>query len=129
MRDDIFEEDMFEEETNDTASGLDDDSQHVYELMQKGLAYMDEAVHYIDKMIKINNIFDENITGVPTASLEQMKKVYSEMLPNLIVGDTELLIATTQRALNTTEKVAREFIEEKQATLLENIDNNSNNNI
>ena len=62
MRDDIFEEDMFEEETNDTTSGLDDDSQHVYELMQKGLAYMDEAVHYIDKIIKINNIFDENIT-------------------------------------------------------------------
>ena len=126
MHDDIFEEDMFEEESARSPSNeVDEETQHVLELMKKGLRLAEEVTECFDKIIEINELFEETITGVPTNALRQMRAVYSNMLPDLIVGEKEQLVATTQRALNTTEKVAQEFIDEKQATLLENI-NKSN---
>lgn len=124
MHDDIFEEDMFEEESARSPSNeeLDEETQHVLELMRKGVSLAEQVTGYFDKIIEVNELFDESITGVPTMALKQMRAVYADMLPNLIVGEKEQLVASTQKALNTTEKVAQEFIDEKQATLLENID-------
>lgn len=124
MHDDIFEEDMFEEESARSPSNdeLDEETRHVLELMKKGVSLAEQVTEYFDKIIEVNELFDESITGVPTMALKQMRAVYADMLPNLIVGEKEQLVISTQKALNTTEKVAQEFIDEKQATLLENID-------
>lgn len=127
MHDDIFEEDMFEEEAvvSPVQDDVDEDTQYVIELLKRGMKLIEEAVDNIDRLIEINDIFDENITGVSTQSLKNVRAVYSDFVSDLMLGEnTEALVQTTQKALNTTEQVAQDFIDQKRTSLLENIDKN-----
>ena len=99
MHDDIFEEDMFEEESARVPSEeVDEETQHVLELMKKGLRLAEEVTECFDKIIEINELFEETITGVPTNALRQMRAVYSNMLPDLIVGEKEQLVAVASQS-------------------------------
>ena len=128
MRDDIFEEDMFEEEAVVSPAQLDDideDTQYVAKLMEDALKLTSEALENIDRLIEINDILDESITGVNTRTLKNILVVYRDFLPDLILGENmDAIVQTTQKTLNTTEQVAQDFIDQKRTTLLENIDKN-----
>ena len=128
MRDDIFEEDMFEEEAVVSPAQLDDideDTQYVIKLMEDALKLTSEALENIDRLIEINDILDESITGINTRTLKNILVVYRDFLPDLILGENmDAIVQTTQKTLNTTEQVAQDFIDQKRTTLLENIDKN-----
>ena len=128
MRDDIFEEDMFEEEAVVSpahSEDVDEDTQYVVDLMERAIKLSEEAADILDRLIEINDIFNENITGVSTQSLKNVKAVYSDFVPDLILGENaEMLTQTVQETLNTTEQVAQDFIDQKRTSLLENIDKN-----
>ena len=67
MRDDIFEEDMFEEEAVVSpahSENVDKDTQYVVNLMEEALQLSNEALACIDRLIEINNTLGESITGV-----------------------------------------------------------------
>ena len=127
MHDDIFEEDMFEEEAVVSPAhpdDVDEDTQYVVQLMEEALQLSAEALTHIDKLIEINDTFGESITGVNTRTLRDILVVYRDFIPDLILGENmDALVQTTQQVLNTTEQVAQDFIDQKRTTLLENVDN------
>lgn len=126
MRDDIFEEDMFEKEAVVSpahSESIDDDTQYVVNLMEKALQLSSEALTCIDRLIEINDALGESITGVNNKTLKDILIVYRDFIPDLILGENiDAMIRTTQQVLDTTEQVAQDFIEQKRTTLLENID-------
>ncbi len=131
MRDDIFEEDMFEKEAVVSpahSENIDDDTQYVVNLMEKALQLSSEALTCIDRLIEINNALGESITGVNNKTLKDILVVYRDFIPDLILGENiDAMIRTTQQVLDTTEQVAQDFIEQKRTTLLENVDKSKNN--
>lgn len=127
MRDDIFEEDMFEDNPSPTANkDVDEDTQYVLDLMDKALRLCEQAVDNINSLKEINNIFEEQMTGISSKALDEMEFVFTKMLPNLILDeDTDHMVQSTKKVLNTSEQVAKEFLEQKRTTLLENIEKNN----
>ena len=127
MHDDIFEEDMFEEEAVVSPAhpdDVDEDTQYVIQLMEEALQLSAEALTHIDRLIEINDIFDESITGINTRTLRDILVVYRDFIPDLILGENiDAMVETTKALLNTTEQVAQDFIDQKRTTLLENVDN------
>lgn len=127
MHDDIFEEDMFEEEAVVSpahSEDVDEDTQYVIQLMEEALQLSAEALTHIDRLIEINDTFNESITGVNTRTLRDILVVYRDFIPDLILGENiDAMIETTKALLNTTEQVAQDFIDQKRTTLLENVDN------
>lgn len=130
MRDDIFEEDMFEEEAVVSpahSENVDKDTQYVVNLMEEALQLSNEALACIDRLIEINNTLGESITGVNNRTLRDILVVYRDFIPDLILGENiDAMIYTTQQVLDTTEQVAQDFIEQKRTTLLENVDKSKN---
>lgn len=127
MHDDIFEEDMFEEEAVVSPAhpdDVDEDTQYVVQLMEEALQLSAEALTHIDRLIEINDTFGESITGVNTRTLRDILVVYRDFIPDLILGENiDAMVETTKVVLNTTEQVAQDFIDQKRTTLLENVDN------
>ena len=128
MHDDIFEEDMFEEEAVVSPAhpdDVDEDTQYVVQLMEEALQLSAEALTHIDRLIEINDTFNESITGVNTRTLRDILVVYRDFIPDLILGENiDAMVETTKALLNTTEQVAQDFIDQKRTTLLENVDKN-----
>lgn len=128
MHDDIFEEDMFEEEAVVSpahSEDVDEDTQYVVQLMEEALQLSAEALTHIDRLIEINDTFGESITGVNTRTLRDILVVYRDFIPDLILGENiDAMVETTKALLNTTEQVAQDFIDQKRTTLLENVDKN-----
>ena len=128
MHDDIFEEDMFEEEAVVSpahSEDVDEDTQYVVQLMEKALKLSSEALTHLNRLIEINDAFDESITGVNTRTLRDILVVYRDFIPDLILGENiDAMVETTKALLNTTEQVAQDFIDQKRTTLLENVDKN-----
>ena len=127
MHDDIFEEDMFEEEAVVSpahSEDMDEDTQYVVQLMEEALQLSAEALTHIDRLIEINDTFGESITGVNNRTLRDILVVYRDFIPDLILGENiDAMVETTKALLNTTEQVAQDFIDQKRTTLLENVDN------
>lgn len=128
MNDDIFEEDMFEEEAVVSpahSEDVDEDTQYVMQLMEKALQLSSEALTHLDKLIEINDIFGESITGVNTRTLRDILVVYRDFIPDLILGENiDAMVESAKLVLNTTDQVAQDFIDQKRTTLLENVDKN-----
>ena len=128
MNDDIFEEDMFEEEAVVSpahSEDVDEDTQYVVQLMEKALQLSSEALTHLDKLIEINDTFGESITGVNTRTLRDILVVYRDFIPDLILGENiDAMVESTKLVLNTTDQVAQDFIDQKRTTLLENVDKN-----
>ena len=128
MNDDIFEEDMFEEEAVVSpahSEDVDEDTQYVMQLMEKALQLSSEALAHLDKLIEINDTFGESITGVNTRTLRDILVVYRDFIPDLILGENiDAMVESTKLVLNTTDQVAQDFIDQKRTTLLENVDKN-----
>ena len=126
MNDDIFEEDMFEEEAVVSpahSEDVDEDTQYVMQLMEKALQLSSEALTHLDKLIEINDIFGESITGVNTRTLRDILVVYRDFIPDLILGENiDAMVESAKLLLNTTDQVAQDFIDQKRTTLLENVD-------
>lgn len=129
MHDDIWEEDLFEEEqVNSTADeSVDEDTQYVMDLMNEALKLCENANYHLQKVLEINNILDENITGIPNKTLEILNITFTDMLPNLILGENlDALINNAQKVLGTSRDFAENYVNEKRTAILENIDNNKN---
>ena len=128
MNDDIFEEDMFEEEAVVSpahSEDVDEDTQYVVQLMEKALKLSSEALTHLNRLIEINDAFDESITGVNTRTLRDILVVYRDFIPDLILGENiDAMVESTKLVLNTTDQVAQDFIDQKRTTLLENVDKN-----
>lgn len=128
MNDDIFEEDMFEEEAVVSpahSEDVDEDTQYVMQLMEKALQLSSEALTHLNRLIEINDAFDESITGVNTRILRDILVVYRDFIPDLILGEnTDAMVESARKALNTTDQVAQDFIDQKRTALLENVDKN-----
>ena len=128
MNDDIFEEDMFEEEAVVSpahSEDVDEDTQYVMQLMEKALQLSSEALTHLDKLIEINDTFGESITGVNTRTLRDILVVYRDFIPDLILGENiDAMVESAKLVLNTTDQVAQDFIDQKRTTLLENVDKN-----
>ena len=128
MNDDIFEEDMFEEEAVVSpahSEDVDEDTQYVIQLMEKALQLSSEALTHLDKLIEINDTFGESITGVNTRTLRDILVVYRDFIPDLILGENiDAMVESAKLLLNTTDQVAQDFIDQKRTTLLENVDKN-----
>ena len=128
MNDDIFEEDMFEEEAVVSpahSEDVDEDTQYVVQLMEKALQLSSEALTHLDKLIEINDTFGESITGVNTRTLRDILVVYRDFIPDLILGENiDAMVESAKLVLNTTDQVAQDFIDQKRTTLLENVDKN-----
>ena len=128
MNDDIFEEDMFEEEAVVSpvhSEDVDEDTQYVVQLMEKALKLSSEALTHLNRLIEINDAFDESITGVNTRTLRDILVVYRDFIPDLILGENiDAMVESAKLLLNTTDQVAQDFIDQKRTTLLENVDKN-----
>lgn len=128
MNDDIFEEDMFEEEAVVSpahSEDVDEDTQYVVRLMEKALKLSSEALTHLNRLIEINDAFDESITGVNTRTLRDILVVYRDFIPDLILGENiDAMVESAKLVLNTTDQVAQDFIDQKRTTLLENVDKN-----
>lgn len=120
MKDDIFEEDLFEEELSEEQ--IDADMQYILSLMTDGLAYCEQAAEHIDQLIKLVEIMGEQPTGIPLATLHNMKHNFATVLPDLISGEgEEELVRITKDLLNVSDDFARNYIENTRNELLENI--------
>ena len=128
MNDDIFEEDMFEEEAVVSpvhSEDVDEDTQYVMQLMEKALQLSSEALTHLNRLIEINDAFDESITGVNTRTLRDILVVYRDFIPDLILGENiDAMVESAKLLLNTTDQVAQDFIDQKRTALLENVDKN-----
>ena len=128
MNDDIFEEDMFEEEAVVSpahSAAIDEDTQYVMQLMEEALQLSSEALTHLNRLIEINDAFDESITGVNTRTLRDILVVYRDFIPDLILGENiDAMVESAKLVLNTTDQVAQDFIDQKRTTLLENVDKN-----
>ena len=128
MNDDIFEEDMFEEEAVVSpahSEDVDEDTQYVMQLMEKALQLSSEALTHLDKLIEINDTFGESITGINTRTLRDILVVYRDFIPDLILGENiDAMVESAKLLLNTTDQVAQDFIDQKRTARLENVDKN-----
>ena len=130
--DDIFEEDIFEEDVfNEEAvvspakTEEEEETEYVVGLLKQGAYWIEEVVRGIDKIIDINDKFTEEITGVRTQSLKQIKDMYGKFLLDLLLdNNTNELIEIVKHTLNTNDQVATDYVNQQRMTLLENIDKN-----
>lgn len=130
--DDIFEEDIFEEDVfNEEAvvspakTEEEEEAEYVVSLLKQGVYWIEEVVRSIDKIIDINDKFTEEITGVRTQSLSQIKDVYNKFLLDLLLdNNTDELREVVKQTLNTNDQVATDYINQRRVTMLENIDRN-----
>ena len=130
--DDIFEEDIFEEDVfNEEAvvspakTEEEEETEYVVGLLKQGAYWIEEVVRGIDKIIDINDKFTEEITGVRTQSLSQIKDIYDKFLLDLLLdNNTNELIEVVKQTLNTNDQVATDYINQRRITMLENIDRN-----
>ena len=137
MRDDIFEDDIFEEDIfeedvfNEEAvvspakTKEDEETEYVISLLKQGVSWIEDAIRSIDKVIDINNKFTEEVTGIRTQTLNQIKDVYDKFLLDLLLdNNTNELIEIVKHTLNTNDQVATDYVNQQRMTLLENIDKN-----
>ena len=130
--DDIFEEDIFEEDVfNEEAvvspakTEEEEEAEYVVGLLKQGAYWIEEVVRGIDKIIDINDKFTEEITGVRTQSLKQIKDMYGKFLLDLLLdNNTDELREVVKQTLNTNDQVATDYINQRRVTMLENIDRN-----
>ena len=137
MRDDIFEDDIFEEDIfeedvfNEEAvvspakTKEDEETEYVISLLKQGVSWIEDAIRSIDKVIDINNKFTEEVTGIRTQALNQIKDMYGKFLLDLLLdNNTNDLIDIVKHTLNTNDQVATDYVNQQRMTLLENIDKN-----
>lgn len=127
FEDDIFEEDVFNEEAvvSPAKTEEEEETEYVVGLLKQGAYWIEEVVRSIDKIIDINNKFTEEITGVRTQSLSQIKDIYDKFLLDLLLdNNTNELIEVVKHTLNTNDQVATDYINQRRITMLENIDKN-----
>lgn len=130
--DDIFEEDIFEEDVfNEEAvvspvkTEEEEEAEYVVSILKQGVSWIEEVVRGIDKIIDINDKFTEEITGVRTQSLKQIKDIYGKFLLDLLLdNNTDELREVVKQTLNTNDQVATDYINQRRITMLENIDRN-----
>ena len=137
MRDDIFEDDIFEEDIfeedvfNEEAvvspakTKEDEETEYVVGLLKQGVSWIEDVIKSIEKVIDINNKFTEEVTGIRTQALNQIKDMYSKFLLDLLLdNNTNDLIDIVKHTLNTNDQVATDYVNQQRMTLLENIDKN-----
>ena len=137
MRDDIFEDDIFEEDIfeedvfNEEAvvspakTKEDEETEYVISLLKQGVSWIEDAIRSIDKVIDINNKFTEEVTGIRTQTLNQIKDVYDKFLLDLLLdNNTDMLKEIVKNTLSTNDQVATDYVNQQRMTLLENIDKN-----
>ena len=137
MRDDIFEDDIFEEDIfeedvfNEEAvvspakTKEDEETEYVVGLLKQGVSWIEEAIRSLEKVIDINNKFTEEVTGIRTQALNQIKDMYGKFLLDLLLdNNTNDLIDIVKHTLNTNDQVATDYVNQQRVTLLENIDKN-----
>ena len=137
MRDDIFEDDIFEEDIfeedvfNEEAvvspakTKEDEETEYVVGLLKQGVSWIEEAIRSLEKVIDINNKFTEEVTGIRTQALNQIKDMYGKFLLDLLLdNNTNDLIDIVKHTLNTNDQVATDYVNQQRMTLLENIDKN-----
>ena len=137
MRDDIFEDDIFEEDIfeedvfNEEAvvspakTKEDEETEYVISLLKQGVSWIEDVIRSIDKVIDINNKFTEEVTGIRTQTLNQIKDVYGKFLLDLLLdNNTDMLKEIVKNTLSTNDQVATDYVNQQRMTLLENIDKN-----
>ena len=137
MRDDIFEDDIFEEDIfeedvfNEEAvvspakTKEDEETEYVVGLLKQGISWIEDVIKSIEKVIDINNKFTEEVTGIRTQALNQIKDMYGKFLLDLLLdNNTNDLIDIVKHTLNTNDQVATDYVNQQRVTLLENIDKN-----
>ena len=137
MRDDIFEDDIFEEDIfeedvfNEEAvvspakTKEDEETEYVVGLLKQGVSWIEDVIKSIEKVIDINNKFTEEVTGIRTQALNQIKDMYGKFLLDLLLdNNTNELIEIVKHTLNTNDQVATDYVNQQRMTLLENIDKN-----
>ena len=137
MRDDIFEDDIFEEDIfeedvfNEEAvvspakTKEDEETEYVVGLLKQGVSWIEDVIKSIEKVIDINNKFTEEVTGIRTQALNQIKDMYGKFLLDLLLdNNTNDLIDIVKHTLNTNDQVATDYVNQQRMTLLENIDKN-----
>ena len=130
--DDIFEEDIFEEEVfNEEAvvspvkTEEEEEAEYVVSILKQGVSWIEEAIRSLEKVIDINDKFSEDITGVKTQTLNQIKDVYGKFLLDLLLdNNTDMLKKKKKNTLSTNDQVATDYVNQQRMTLLENIDKN-----
>lgn len=130
--DDIFEEDIFEEEVfNEEAvvspvkTEEEEEAEYVVSILKQGVSWIEEAIRSLEKVIDINDKFSEDITGVKTQTLNQIKDVYGKFLLDLLLdNNTDMLKEIVKNTLSTNDQVATDYVNQQRMTLLENIDKN-----
>jgi hypothetical protein len=127
--DDFLEEDMFDEETFEDSSDYDD-TQYILELMEMGMDTCEEAVNALDILMRLNNkLGGSEVTGVNHEVLLAYKTIFERVIPDLITGENlEYAIQTVKQSLNTSDKVAKDYVDNKRTMILEAIENNNKNN-
>lgn len=127
--DDFLEEDMFDEEVSNDSSDYDD-AQYILELMEMGMDTCEEAVNALDVLMRLNNkLGGSEVTGVNHEVLIAYKTIFERVIPDLITGENlEYAIQTVKQSLNTSDKVAKDYVDNKRTMLLEAIENNNKNN-
>ena len=137
MRDDIFEDDIFEEDIfeedvfNEEAvvspakTKEDEETEYVVSLLKQGVSWIEDVIRSIEKVIDINDKFTEEVTGIRTQALNQIKDMYGKFLLDLLLdNNTNDLIDIVKHTLNTNDQVATDYVNQQRMTLLENIDKN-----
>ena len=130
--DDIFEEDIFEEDVfNEEAvvspakTKEDEETEYVVSILKQGVSWIEEAIRSLEKVIDINDKFSEDITGVKTQTLNQIKDVYGKFLLDLLLdNNTDMLKEIVKNTLSTNDQIATDYVNQQRMTLLENIDKN-----
>ena len=130
--DDIFEEDIFEEEVfNEEAvvspvkTEEEEEAEYVVSILKQGVSWIEEAIRSLEKVIDINDKFSEDITGVKTQTLNQIKDVYGKFLLDLLLdNNTDMLKEIVKNTLSTNDQIATDYVNQQRMTLLENIDKN-----
>ncbi len=127
--DDFLEEDMFDEETLEDSSDYND-AQYILELMEMGMDTCEEAVNALTVVMALNDkLGGSEVTGVNQEVLLAYKTIFERVLPDLITGENlEYAIQTVKQSLNTSDKVAKDYVDNKRAMILEAIENNNKNN-
>ena len=127
FEEDIFEEDVFEEEAvvSPAKTKEDEETEYVVGLLKQGVSWIEDVIKSIEKVIDINNKFTEEVTGIRTQALNQIKDMYGKFLLDLLLdNNTNELIDIVKHTLNTNDQVATDYVNQQRVTLLENIDKN-----
>ena len=127
FEDDIFEEDVFNEEAvvSPAKTKEDEETEYVINLLKQGVSWIEDVIRSLEKVIDINNKFTEEVTGIRTQALNQIKDMYGKFLLDLLLdNNTNDLIDIVKHTLNTNDQVATDYVNQQRMTLLENIDKN-----